>query len=209
MTASKNRRAAEPATKTIDRPAEFDADGILTCRGIRIVDELGRLRIRIGMYCEQPSVTLSTDDLDTVDNPGAEIQLGVIDANPPSPYLSLFQNGDCVWSLDDGGLRDDRPGRAPALNPPVEDCPCLYGDTWHDWLLALEERGLAGVVELTERLRIAPNQDGPLRRFTVWDLPAFVARHNWQDPTTVSRLAAYIVNAERDHHHLPVVEAAS
>ncbi len=94
--------------------------------------------------------------------------------------------------------------------PKSARCPCdwLAGDRdhelaerirVHDDLLSFEDLGLSGVIGLLEHVAMSADAAcDDLVPLYPWDLEAFVAQHNWDQPADVARLADRVA----DEHEL-------
>lgn len=83
------------------------------------------------------------------------------------------------------------------------ECPCRrqfrdLSNELHDWLLTVEDRGVAGVVELLHFCDVSADCELQADQLEWNELPDFVAMHNWRCPADMHDLADYIALAIRN-----------
>lgn len=111
------------------------------------------------------------------------------------------------WVADLEGWRTEMADAEPTPTPHGAADMCGFsGDLGHDWILGIEDRGVAGVAELIARIELTLGDvAGEDEEVPVWDLPDLCARHNWKDPASVERVVSFIIGAMRSRRgHLPL-----
>lgn len=79
-------------------------------------------------------------------------------------------------------------------------CGCLIGSSpnvsreFHDWLLSVEERGFGGCVEASLHFRLQDDLQDVQGELKWFDLPDFVAEHNWRNPIAMKTWARDVVS---------------
>ncbi len=82
----------------------------------------------------------------------------------------------------------------PEIRCPAEpECPCGFGASpGHDWVLGIEDRGLAGLVDLMDCISLTLDHEAEDLEVPTWDLEALEVWQQQQAKEVVTRAVTLI-----------------